>query len=373
MERKISSEIDHEKNEVRNMNSYELLARKLDSLPNGYPPTEDDVHLRLLEKIFTREEADIAAQLSPETESVKEIATRTGREPDELRQQLKALARRGLITIELGKGGDRYGLMPFVVGIYENQVDTIDKELAQLFEDYYQKAFSEVMRVQPQFHRVIPVGETVRNSMEIHPYENIVDLVNTAQSWAVLDCICRKQKALIGEACEHPIDVCMVLSPGPGAFENHPVFHAVTHEQALATLKRASDAGLVHSVSNNQQGIYYICSCCTCSCGILRGIAKLGIANVIARSAFVCTVDETLCSSCENCLSYCQFGALSIDVTAQINSMSCMGCGVCVPSCPSEALVLVRRPEEEIKPIPETPSDWKNQRASFRAIGKVTQ
>ncbi len=31
------------------MNSYEVLAGKLDSLPNGYPPTEDGAHLRLLE------------------------------------------------------------------------------------------------------------------------------------------------------------------------------------------------------------------------------------------------------------------------------------------------------------------------------------
>lgn len=350
------------------MNSYELLSRKLDSLPNGYPPTEDGSHLRLLEKIFTCEEAEIAAQLNSETESMEEIAARTGRDLHELRQQLKVMAKRGLIMVERGERGIRFGLLPFVVGIYENQAGTIDKELALLFEDYYQKAFSDVMQIQPQFHRVVPVGKTIQNSMEIHPYENIVDLVNAAQSWAVLDCICRKQKSLIGEACKHPIDVCMVLSPRPGSFENDPVYHAVTHEQALATLKRASDAGLVHSVSNNQQGIYYICNCCTCSCGILRRIAKLGIANVIARSAFVCTVDEALCSGCETCLTYCQFGALSVDAIVQINAAGCMGCGVCVPACPSEALILVRRPEEEILPIPETPSDWDNQRTISRGM-----
>jgi len=365
---KESSETDQEKIAVGNLNSYQLLAKKLDSLPNGYPPTEDGVHLRLLEKIFTNEEAELAAQLNPKAESIEEIAERTNRDSHELRQQLKTLAKRGLIAVELDRNGIRFGLLPFVVGIYENQAGTIDKELAILFEDYYRKAFSEVMRVQPQFHRVIPVGETIRNSIEIHPYENIFELVNAAQSWAVLDCICRKQKSLIGEACKHPIDVCMVLSPKPGLFENDPVYHAVTREQALATLKRAADAGLVHSVSNNQQGIYYICNCCTCSCGILRGIAKLGIANVIARSAFVCTVDEALCCGCESCLNFCQFGALSMNATVQINSVSCMGCGVCVPACPSEALILVRRPEEEIMPIPETLSDWNHQRTASRGM-----
>jgi len=192
--------------------------------------------------------------------------------------------------------------------------------------------------------------------MENHPYENIIGLVNAAQSWAIFDCIYRKQKALIGEVCEHPIDVFMVFSLKPDTFENYPIFHVATHEQAMATLKWASEAGLVHSVSNNQQSVYYICCCCTCSCAILRGVAKLGVANVIARSAFLCTINETQCDGCKNYLSYCQFSALSMDVTAQINPINCMGCSVCVPACPNEVLILMRRPEEEILPIPETQS-----------------
>jgi len=353
---------------INNMNSYELLAKKLDSLPNGYPPAEDGAHLRVLEKIFTQEEAEVAAHLSAEPESINEITSRTGCDPSELRQQLKVISKRGLIAVERGKGGFRFGLLPFVVGIYENQVGSIDQELAELFEDYFQKAFTDVLRVQPQYHRVIPVGETIQNSMEIHPYENIAELVDTAQSWAVFDCICRKQKELIGEPCGHPIDVCMALSTRPGAFENHPVFNSVTHEEAVAALKRASDAGLVHSVSNTQQNIHYVCNCCTCSCGILRGIAKLGVNNVVARSAYVCTVDEELCTACENCVDYCQFGALSMGATVMVDPVHCMGCGVCVPTCPSDALSLVRRPEDEIMPIPETPSDWDDQRTAARGM-----
>ena len=30
-----------------------------------------------------------------------------------------------------------------------------------------------------------------------------VKIVANAQAWGVLDCICRVQKALIGEACQH--------------------------------------------------------------------------------------------------------------------------------------------------------------------------
>jgi H+/Na+-translocating ferredoxin:NAD+ oxidoreductase subunit B len=215
---------------------------------------------------------------------------------------------------------------------------------------------------------VIPIGESVRNSMEVHPYESASGLVSAAKAWGVLDCICRKQKGLIGEACGHPVDVCMVLDEHPGAFDNSTTVRALSREEALATLKRAAEAGLVHSVSNNEHGIHYICNCCTCSCGILRGMASLGIANVIARSAFVNTVNEILCNACENCLSYCQFDALMMDDIVQVNSTRCVGCGVCVPACPTEALTLVRRPEGEILPIPETLSDWRAKRAAARGL-----
>lgn len=350
------------------MDIYQRLAQTLDDLPNGFPSTGDGSELQLLKKLFTPEDAALAVLLSPELETADAIAIRTGRESGELRKQLKNMVRRGLIASGRASGGLGFGLMPFVVGIFEMQAGTIDKELAQLVEAYFKQAFGEALRVKPQFHRVVPIGESIRNTMEVHPYESATDLVNAAQAWGVLDCICRKQKALIGEGCGHPLDVCMALDEHPGAFENNTLVRAMSREEALATLKRAAEAGLVHSVSNNQQGVHYICNCCTCCCGILRGMATLGMANVIARSAFVNTVDEMLCNACENCLDWCQFDALKLEEFVHVDKLRCVGCGVCIPACPSEALVLVRRPEAEVMPIPETMDDWKTGRLTARGL-----
>jgi len=350
--------------------AYKKLAERLDALPNGFPPTEDGAELRLLAKIFTPEEAELASQLRLTREVPEQIAKRLGRDKGEIREMLKEMARKGLIAAGRTEAGLGYGLMPFVVGIYEFQAGRIDEELASLFEDYYQQSFTDVLRVKPQVHRVIPVNESIKVDMEVRPFESASDLVNSAKAWGVLDCICRVQKKLIGDPCEHPLDVCMTLSEVPEAFNGNSIARALSREEALETLQRAADAGLVHSVSNNQKGLHYICNCCTCSCGILRGMAEVGIANVIARSSFVNQVDDIMCNGCEICLDHCQFDALAMgdDAIVQVNSVRCVGCGVCVPTCPNDALGMVYRPEEDIVLPPETIKEWGSKRAADRGI-----
>lgn len=349
-------------------NPYKRLAERLDALPNGFPPTDDCSELRLLAAIFSAEEADMAAQLRVNLETADEIAQRLGIDRDSTRQILKNMARKGLIRAGKAEGGLGYGLLPFVVGIYENQIGSFTKELAELFEQYYQQSFTKMLAIQPAIHRVVPVGESIKMNMQVAPYESAAGIIERAQSWGVQDCICRMQTAYIGKPCKHPVDMCMVFNPMPDAFVNSTEIRALTKEGAYETLRRADQAGLVHCVSNSQKGTWYICNCCTCSCGILRGMAQLGIANVVASSAFVNTIDTELCNACGLCVENCQFDALSVDGTAIVNETRCVGCGVCVNACQEHALVLVRRPEDEIKPVPQNLWDWGLQRAQERGI-----
>jgi Na+-translocating ferredoxin:NAD+ oxidoreductase subunit B len=351
------------------MDAYKRLAEHLDSLPQGFPPTADGRELLILKKLFTQEEADVAAQLSTTPETVEEIAARTGLDAAKIRGPLKSMARHGLIEAGVKDKALAFEIMPFVVGFYEMQLQHMDAELARLVENYFQGGFGKVLTVKPQFHRVIPVHEAEHESLVVQPFESAAAIVVSMQSWGVLDCICRKQKALIGQACKHPIDVCLAMHPRPGVFDDSPTIRALSREEAMATLRRAAGAGLVHTVTNTMEGTSYICSCCTCSCGILRGMAELGIANVVASSPFVNQVQDVLCTGCEACIEVCQFNALSMDeALAQVDRERCVGCGVCVLTCAAEALVLVRRPEEEIKPVPQTRAEWALQRSAARAL-----
>jgi ferredoxin len=183
------------------------------------------------------------------------------------------------------------------------------------------------------------------------------------KSWGITDRICRRQQAYMGNPCDHPLDVCMTFSERAGAFTFSNTVREQTLEEALDTLQKAADAGLVHSVSNNQEGLWYICNCCTCSCGIMRGLAEQGIADVVASSSFILQVDDDLCSGCEACIEYCQFDSLVMndEGIVSVNTVRCTGCGVCVPKCDMEALTLIKRETVEIPPVTER--DWMDERA----------
>ena len=350
------------------MTIYKQLAERLDSLPNGFPPTPDGIELQLLAKLFTPEEAELASKLRLTRESPAQLAERIGGEPAQLRKQLKEMARRGLIEMGKVDSGLGYGLIPFVVGIYELQNNRLDAELAALFEAYYMQAFGKSLEIQPAVHRVIPVGQSIKMGLEVRPYESAAEIVAGMQAWGVTECICRKQKALIGDPCSHPLEVCLVMSTNPGAFDQSGSTRALTQQEAVDVLHLAAEAGLVHSVSNNQQGIWYICNCCTCSCGVLRGMKDLGIANVVAHSAYLCQVDADLCIACESCVERCQFDALSLEMVMTVDSWRCVGCGVCTLGCQEGALSLVERPANELPHTPQTMQDWMVQRAVARQI-----
>lgn len=348
--------------------SYKRLAERLNQLPEGFPPTSSGSEIRLLQKLFTPEEAELASHLRLTPETPTELADRLGLNGANLSQMLKGMARRGLVEVKRQENGIAFGLLPFVVGIYEYQIGRIDGELAELFEAYYQEAFVKAVEAQPAVHRVVPVKTSVDMNLQVHPYESVVNIVEAGKAWGVFDCICRNQKALIGDPCEHPVDVCMTISPVEGAYDNSKVIRGLSKEEAYQTLQRAADAGLVHSVSNTKDDVSYICNCCTCSCGILRGMKEFGIANVVAQSPYVSIVDVELCNACELCLEACQFDAISHDMTAEINPSRCVGCGLCVLTCPDQALSLTRRPEEDITYVPANRHAWRMARAEANGV-----
>ena len=349
-------------------NDYKKLAEELDRIPNGFPRTESGVELKLLAKLFTPEDAALASSLSLEPRSLKEIAEANGLEEAETKTRLISMVKRGLIDLKREEGrGFVFHLIPMVVGFYERQNAKIDKEFAQLFEQYYHERFHETMLSQPSVHRIIPLEKAIPVDIDVMPYEKASTYLDRAQSWGVLDCICRVQKRLIGQGCNHTVKNCLVFSPKPGAFQKTEEIETISHEEALRILAEADREGLVHSINNAQTEVYYVCNCCTCSCGVLRGMVEYGSENSIARSDFYAVSDPDLCSGCEICMERCSFNAITMeDGLCQVERSSCYGCGLCISTCDTGALSLVQKSSEELAPPPSDDEAWRRIRAASR-------
>jgi ferredoxin len=350
--------------------AYVRLAEVLDKIPNSFLQIEDGTHLRILEWIFTPEEAELASNMRLRGETIEEMAARLERDADNLEPLLETMAEKGQIRAWNSSTGRRYCLIPYVVGIYEEQLDRMDSEFAQLADDLLLKSKGgELFGTEPAIFQVLPVNQAIDTELEVFPYEIAEQIVENSKSWGMRECICKKQQALLDNPCKYPTSVCLTFAPKrENAYDDDDLTQAITKEESLRILREAEEAGLVHCAMNIQHGHRYICNCCTCCCGILRGVSESGAPHAFVKSNFLASVDEDLCTGCETCVERCQFDALSVpsDIL-EIDKERCIGCGVCTTVCPEGALSLAPKGGKKHEP-PEKFMDWMTQKAISRGV-----
>ena len=350
---------------------YKRLSEVLDTLPNGFPATENGAEIKLLKKIFRPEQAELFCDMKLSFETATQIAERTGRPVEGLEAFLTGMSRQGqLFMIEMGET-KFFRMMPWVFGVYEFQLGHMDKELAELNEAYapvYGKSF---FAHTPQLMKSLAVETTIPVHQEALPYEKVSSIIETGQSFLVNECICKKEKGLLGAPCDRPVEVCLAIAPIPGLFDKSPRGKCITREEAYALLDKAEEDALVHLTSNVQAGQYYICNCCKCCCGVLGAINKLGIpASLVINSRYYAQIDADACIGCGLCADErCQVGAIeSTGDVFRVAPERCIGCGLCVRTCPSEAIRMVSKEPEKIVPPPITESDWFEERGRERGV-----
>jgi ferredoxin len=342
------------------------LAAALDRLPNGFPRTESGVEILLLQKLVSADEAALASLLGRESAPAEAIAERAGRPAAEIRRRLMDLVRKGLVWIGKDDRGLVFRLAPFIVGIYEAQAESIDHELAHLIEDYMEQGGAKgIMGPLPSLHRVVPASGSVKSEW-ILPYDEVKGLLVEARAFSVRDCICRKEQELLGtRECSTPMHNCLSFSSTPRAARPGDI----SRQEALAILDQAEEAALVHTVSNVLAGVSYVCNCCGCCCGILRGITRYGLEHSVAAANYRASVDPHTCTGCEICVERCQMKAIAMrDGVAVVDTRRCIGCGLCVTGCAGSAATLVRKPEEQIVHPPEDFASWERARLANRGL-----
>lgn len=346
---------------------YERLAKALDDLPNGFPRTPSNVEIAILKKIFSPQEAFLASHLNRRMKSVDSMANRVGLSIEETESKLEEMANHGLLWSSKKDGKSHFRLAPFIVGIYESQKETMDHEFAHLVEDYLANGGAAgIMKPQPALHRVIPAQRAVKSEW-ILPYDDVRAILLTAKSFRLRDCICRIQQDRIGlRKCDFPVKMCFSFS----SMERPPSPDDISKEEALAALDKAEEIGLVHTVSNIMKGFGYVCNCCGCCCGILRGITEWGIEKSVAYANYYAVIDSDICVGCGTCRERCQVKAISEkEGVSVVDTKRCIGCGLCVTGCPNEVAKLERKPESEIVHPPADFETWEEERLCNRGLG----
>jgi Na+-translocating ferredoxin:NAD+ oxidoreductase subunit B len=345
---------------------YVSLAEALDRLPNGYPRTESGVELLILRKLFSSDEAALAALLTKDAQTAEAVAAVAGGTARETQKRLLGLVRKGLVWPGKDQRGMVFRLAPFVVGIYEAQEASMDHELAHLVEDYFEQGGAKgIMGPLPSLHRVVPAHGSVKSEW-ILPYDEVRGLIMDAKAFSVRDCICRKEQEVLGtRKCAAPMHNCLGLSPEPRSARPGDI----SREDALAILDQAEQAALVHTVSNVLAGVSYVCNCCGCCCAVLRGITEYGLEHSVAAANYRASMDAETCTGCEVCVDRCQVGAIAMRAgIAVVNAAKCIGCGLCVTGCSAEAAALARRPASELVTPPADYAAWERERLENRGI-----
>lgn len=324
---------------------YRQLQEQMDQYSTGFPATESGVEIKILKKLFTEEDAELYLDLSMLLETPADFAARTGRPPEETAEKLEDMARRGLLFRHVKNGAKRYSVVPFVIGSYEFQLKRMDRELADLTNQYMEETFLSGMGENIPPLRTIPVGKSVDVVHQVAAYEDAKAMVRAKEKIAVADCICRTQQQLIDKGCGKPMEVCLLFGSHADYYVENKMGRYITSEEACQILDQCEAAGLVNQPANmvNPGGM---CNCCEDCCGVLRALNRQPNPGEMVHNRYWAVVDQEACTACEICLDRCQMNAIEIDDAAEIKSARCIGCGLCVTTCPTEAIRLEEKPKE---------------------------
>jgi Na+-translocating ferredoxin:NAD+ oxidoreductase subunit B len=331
---------------AENQGVYEALAGHLDRLPAGFPRTSSGVEMRILRRLFTPEEGELAQLLTVKPESAEQIAERTEKDAEALGVELESMARKGLIFRYRRGDQVQYMAAQFLVGIWEYHVNDLDPELIKDFNEYLPQFFDQSMKLKTPQLRTIPIARALPVEQRIMGYEKAREIVMQHEQIVVAPCICRKEHQIMGEGCNRPLESCLVFGTGAQFYADNGLGRPIAHEEALRILDEAENNGLVLQPSNSQKAVN-ICTCCGCCCQILKNLKRLPNPAQHAASNYFARVDQALCSSCGVCLERCQMEAIELKETAKVQLSRCIGCGLCVPTCPEEAVALVAKPEAD--------------------------
>lgn len=332
------------------MEIYEELRKHLDKHATGAPESPEIIEI--LSTFFTPDEARIAVCAPFRPKPAVVIAERAGVPAEEAKRHLESMADKGLVYAREKNGEWGYALLPIMPGIFEfpfmkGVKDETLERMAVLWDSYFKTHMKEMSELPVPFARVVAVQEEIENEPRVLTYEKVFQLIDDAKVLGISHCACRTAFA----NCDGPLEACMLFDETCTYLVERGYARYITRDEMKRLLREFEEIGLVHNVNNSQDKLQFICNCCPCCCGFLRGIVEFGAPNTLASSGFLAKVDADLCTGCAVCEERCPVGAIEmVDELAVVSDGRCIGCGLCATGCSTDAIALVRSDDPPVTP-----------------------
>ncbi len=322
----------------------------------------------------------IAAFDKKASQTLEELMISSHMSGEAIIEHANSLARKGLLFNQPNTAGIMvYRLLPLMtVGLMEYTFmgplkwTEKEKELAILFQELIDSlrdkvqenydAFVPMFQNSPPVDRtvptrttdkgkaisVIPVNKNLGSSGEvILPSQSVEEIIKKFDEIAVGYCFCRQRRALLGEPCatDAPLENCFTFGKSARHTSSQGFARMITREEAFKIMQEAEAAGLVHKAfhpnSNVARPETSICNCCKDCCDTLR-TWKEGVFPLVNSTFHLSKIDKETCTGCGICVESCPTEAISLDDTGKAvrDADACFGCGVCARFCPEEAIAL---------------------------------
>jgi len=327
---------------------YEKLRNRLENMATGYPATSSNVELKILQQLFSEEDATLFLKMEAGPQTAGDMASRLGEDKVNTAARLETMARRGLIFRDREGDAILYRPIPFIVGIYEYQLNHLNLPLLKDISKYYMSGLGATFHGQKTPHlRSIPINTDIVADRPVFPYDDAAAIIKGKTRVAVAECFCRKAVRMYGKTCEHPLETCLQFDAFADYYVENNMARYISTDEALSILKQSEKEGLVIHILNSQK-VEAMCCCCSCCCGMLISLKLFPAPALPAKSNYFCRFDESACTDCGICVKRCTVGAFKMkDAKVVYSAGKCIGCGLCVTVCPVEAVKLEKKPEQD--------------------------
>lgn len=383
---------------------YERLANVLEALPHGFARTPSGVEISLIKKSFTPEEVWLAGQLTRTPETAAEIARRVGRDETEVTATLESLLPRRLVRLDAPgiavfglaalQGERRYRLGQFLVGWYEANMRILDREFAELFEQFVVEGGGErVFAPRPGVLGVVPHRGTLKPEwIAREPHLDIDAHFQRHERFIVTTCVCKREVDLLGgESCNKPMNRCGFVGLPPQTPLSETV---VDRKDAMALFDKLEKQGHVHlafygfTLFADAPQFMGTCNCCSCCCALFHGPRLAGLdlsTQGPQKSNYRAVIAPEKCTACGACIKRCpvdaiikgpenlcpgtdESGFVACDVEETkpgapiVIRDKCIGCAVCVTACHFKTIAMEPVSEEEWFHAPSSLMEWEEMR-----------